>query len=1087
MEPSNFFLRTKLLPPRSIPGVLERPRLIERLSNGVSSTLTLVAADAGCGKTTLVADFVRSQQRPVAWYQLDHTDADPAVFMGYLTMAVADIVPGFGDVLMRYLEGAGSELAQFPERSVDLFINEVIERVDQPFIIVLDDYHHIGTDTAVHRLVDRLLQYASDLFHVIITTRDLPPLAIMRRRTRADAAILRREDLLFTDDEVKELFQSTLDLTLKDDELAAYRERTHGWITALQLIRQVAEREIYSGISPAPLDLVAVLQQSEKDVFDYFAEEVIARETPDVEDTLLRLSLLESLPLELCSGLFPDLRCSKMLPELARKNVFLIPVGDGAAVEEYRFHPLFRDFLRRRFRSKFGTAAVATERLRLAEHFLDDGKWDTALPFLIDAGEVDRAAAIFAERGGDLIAFGAFVTVTMLASRIPQASLEAHPRSLLHLAEVSRQQGDVDRSESVLRRAATLLEAADDLPGFAEALHSLASLARRRGDRDAALELLERSESLAEPGSETLLKCANTRGLCLVAAGSWAEAEQNFRVALNLAEQLGSEHYIRLVAHNLALAPGFRGDFAEALRWFRRIFREGEPDSQLPQEAIGHLNVARLHIYRGEFTEAETHLNRSQELCSLYNLRSLKGEILEAFANLYRDRGELSRADEYYRRAIHAYEDANIDIRSRELIEEQARYYKLSGDLKRSRSLLENLAESRKASGVETPTVELALCELELAERKLDGLSDRVEAIRNGFAARGDHYYELLASMLLAETYFADGREHLAAEPTRRVLDLAARFDYEYWLRQRIGQRPEIFRLEEIYENLPLDLRECVQAAASAPVQTAKTSADAPKEITAEPADLTVNVLGPVGIFRDPALPLAPDAWTTRRARDIFCFIATARNRRIAKDVLIDTFWPEDPPEVVEKNFHPTISHIRKALNSRQAFKQNFLVFRDGAYQLDPNLTYSIDTEIFEQVVADAEKFKRTKDFAALRNALEQARTLYRGDFMEGVYDDWAEERRQFFQEQYLRVIGALAKLALAEKRYAETLRLTEQILAIDPYREDVHRSALKAIAGQGKPAALKKHYDSMADLLKKDLGIEPSAETRKVYSSLTK
>src|ERR1051325_10348591 len=78
-----FFLRTKLFPPRPVPEILARPRLIERLRANLALPVTLVTANAGSGKTTLVADFLRKQERPFVWYQLDHTDADPAVFLGY--------------------------------------------------------------------------------------------------------------------------------------------------------------------------------------------------------------------------------------------------------------------------------------------------------------------------------------------------------------------------------------------------------------------------------------------------------------------------------------------------------------------------------------------------------------------------------------------------------------------------------------------------------------------------------------------------------------------------------------------------------------------------------------------------------------------------------------------------------------------------------------------------------------------------------------------------------------------------------------------------------------------------------------------
>src|SRR5262249_2955754 len=149
----------------------------------------------------------------------------------------------FGEALLSYLAEANEELVRSPERAADLLLNEILRSIEQPFVLVLDDYHHIGTDTPVHKIVDRILQYASEHLHLVITTRDLPPLAIMRRRTQARALVITRDDLLFTDDEVRDLFKKTLNVDFRDDELSEYRKRTHGWITALQLVRQIAERE----------------------------------------------------------------------------------------------------------------------------------------------------------------------------------------------------------------------------------------------------------------------------------------------------------------------------------------------------------------------------------------------------------------------------------------------------------------------------------------------------------------------------------------------------------------------------------------------------------------------------------------------------------------------------------------------------------------------------------------------------------------------------------------------------------------------------------------------------------------------------
>ena len=126
-----FFLRTKLLPPRPAPALLPRPRLIERLQANLVHPVTLVTANAGSGKTTLVADFVRTHAHQYLWYQLDHTDADPFVFLGYLAHGIKQHVAEFGAATFAYLQEAAAEVAQQPERAVDVLLNEVLDLVDE--------------------------------------------------------------------------------------------------------------------------------------------------------------------------------------------------------------------------------------------------------------------------------------------------------------------------------------------------------------------------------------------------------------------------------------------------------------------------------------------------------------------------------------------------------------------------------------------------------------------------------------------------------------------------------------------------------------------------------------------------------------------------------------------------------------------------------------------------------------------------------------------------------------------------------------------------------------------------------------------
>jgi hypothetical protein len=286
--PPTFFLRTKLLPPRPGLALLSRPRLVERLVGNLARPVTLVTANAGSGKTTLVADFIRLHSRQFVWYQLDHTDADPAVFLSYIAHGIQQVVPAFGQSTLAYLRQAAAEVSKHPERAVDVLLNEVLDAVDQQLIIVLDDYHHLGSADAVHAAVDRLLAYLPDVLHAIIISRDIPPLQLARLRSQSALMTIDRNDLLFTDEETSELLHHVFGMELSQEQLREFSECAQGWIMALQMIRQVAQRQASQlqasrqqlsarAVALSPLtsmpDLSGILRQSERDLFDFFSNQ----------------------------------------------------------------------------------------------------------------------------------------------------------------------------------------------------------------------------------------------------------------------------------------------------------------------------------------------------------------------------------------------------------------------------------------------------------------------------------------------------------------------------------------------------------------------------------------------------------------------------------------------------------------------------------------------------------------------------------------------------------------------------------------------------------------------------------------------
>src|SRR5262245_54685110 len=687
-----FFLRTKLMPPRPAPALLSRPRLVERLAANLGRTVTLVTASAGAGKTTLVADFVRAHAPRFVWYQLDHTDADPAVFLSYIAYGIRQFVPDFGQATLAYLRQSSAEVGQRPERAVDALLNEALDYIDQPLVIVLDDYHHLGDAEAVHAAVDRLLAYQPDVLHTIIVSRDAPPLQLAKLRSHGELAIIDRNDLLFTDEETQILFNQVFGLEVTKEQLVEFRERTQGWIMALQLIRQVAQRQSSSsggaGVGAALPDLSEILRQSERDVFDYFAEEVYEFEPEEARELLLHVSLLARVELEICVRLYPDSGCSVILPSLVNRNVFVTVASDGSG-EEYRLHPLFRDFLRRRLLSEVGRAGVVAEHARIAGFFMSRGNWEQAMRHFLGAEEFDRAARMIADKGQEWIASGALGSLAASADKLPAEVMERYPRALTHRAEVARLHGEYDTAQGMLRRATVLLQGQGDREGEAEALQSLATIARRQGDFTAAFAHLDRVIELSDEQAAVRAKCGNTRGLCLMALGKWTDAEGEFRAALQSAEEQRDEYYARLIVHNLGLPLMMRGDFGEALRWMRRALHDQHNTAPMPQDAPMHVNVARCYLYRGDFEACERYLDRAMERCQLFNLPGARAEAFETYGMLYSELGDAARARELYQRAAVEYDGAGVEAARCELLDEQALLELRVGDFVAARKLIE--------------------------------------------------------------------------------------------------------------------------------------------------------------------------------------------------------------------------------------------------------------------------------------------------------------------------------------------------------------------------------------------------------------
>src|SRR5438034_8622882 len=223
-------LATKLYLPPLRPNVVSRPRLIERLNEGLHRNLILIAAPAGFGKTTLVSEWLAGGARPTAWLSLDDQDNDLTRFLTYLVAALRTIAPTLGEGVLGALQ---SPQPPPPEAMLTALLND-LTTISDHLVLVLDDYHVLDAKAVDHALTF-LLEHLPPQMHLLIATREDPQLPLARLRARGQLTELRAVDLRFTPSEVAAFLNQVMGLKLSADDIAALERRPEGWIAGLQL------------------------------------------------------------------------------------------------------------------------------------------------------------------------------------------------------------------------------------------------------------------------------------------------------------------------------------------------------------------------------------------------------------------------------------------------------------------------------------------------------------------------------------------------------------------------------------------------------------------------------------------------------------------------------------------------------------------------------------------------------------------------------------------------------------------------------------------------------------------------------------
>ncbi len=642
-------LRTKHFRPPLRPNLVIRPRLIEQLNQGLDlgHKLTLISAPAGFGKTTLASEWAAACRRPVAWLSLDEEDNDPTRFLIYFVAALQTIAPDIGKAIMTGLQ---SPQPPPPESILTALLNELSSAAGS-FILVLDDYHLIDNQAADNTLTF-LIQHQPPQMHLAIATREDPNLPLARLRARGQLSELRAADLRFSSAEAAGFLNQVMGLDLSEEEIAALETRTEGWIAGLQLAAlSMRGHKDAAGF-------IRSFTGSHRFVLDYLVEEVLQQQPANVQEFLLRTSLLDRLCGPLCDAVLRDPTGSgqETLEFLEQANLFLVPLDNER--RWYRYHHLFGDFLRQRLQQSSAADDTAGLYTRASGWFEENGLDIEAFHYAATAQDIDRAARLVEGNGMPLLFRGAVDPVLQWLESLPTAALDARPSlwviygsALLFVGQLSGVEEKAAAAEAALKGKA-LDDKNRDTIGHIAAIR--ATLALSRHDGEAILVQSRRALEYLHPDNLAVRTATTwTLGYAYQLQGERIAAGEAYREAIAISQAIGHIIVTLAATNGLGSIQEAENQLPQAVESYQRVLQlAGDPPPPITGEA--YLGLARIQYEWNDLDAAQVLGQQGVQLAKQMENsdRFVAGELL--LARLKLARGDAAGAAELLARAEQA-------------------------------------------------------------------------------------------------------------------------------------------------------------------------------------------------------------------------------------------------------------------------------------------------------------------------------------------------------------------------------------------------------------------------------------------------
>lgn len=638
---STQILTTKLHTPVPRSGSVMRPRLIERLNANTHGKLTLISAPAGFGKTTLVTEWINSDDLQVAWMSLDEGDSDPVRFLTYIVAALQTIESEIGAGILNLLKAP-----QPPPINPLLtpLLNELMT-IPHDFVLILDDYHVLESaeiDAALTFLIDN----QPPQMHLIITTRQDPPLPLARLRVKGQLSEIRAADLRFTPEEASDFLNGVMGLNLSAEDIGALEQRTEGWIAGLQLAALAMQGTISMQGQQDNRRFIESFTGSHHFVLDYLIEEVLNRQTTHIQDFLLKTSILERLCGPLCAAILQDDKDAyATLEHIQQANLFLIPLDNER--HWYRYHHLFADLLRQRLlrdSTGFSTEDINKLHTQASIWYETNGLELEAVQHAIAINDIERAERLIESQGIPLYLRGIVKPIHHWLASLSHHVLDAHPSLWVAYASTLLMTGQHTSVEQKLNDAENALQntemddTAQDILGRVASMR--ATLAVIQNDVETMISNSNDALKRLHPESSSFRIATHwTRGYAYQLQGNHRLARHAYENVLRSIGPDENSFYAIAATISLGQLQELDNQLHQASEHYQSAIKlSDEPSHPILSQAF--LGLARINYQWNDIEAAQAYGNRCHEL-----LQQMENTDTTASYNVFLAYLHLSRSD----------------------------------------------------------------------------------------------------------------------------------------------------------------------------------------------------------------------------------------------------------------------------------------------------------------------------------------------------------------------------------------------------------------------------------------------------------